>query len=102
MAVELILSVETEEDLTEAYAWYENRRLGLGEEFLSSVEACLVALCRTPEGHPLVHENYRRTLSAASRMQSFTNTRATRLRSTAYFTLPATHTSGVSACPKPK
>jgi hypothetical protein len=40
MAAELILAPEAELDVAEAYAWYEKRRAGLGEEFLSSVDAC--------------------------------------------------------------
>jgi len=33
MAVELILAPEAQQDINEAYSWYENRRPGLGEEF---------------------------------------------------------------------
>jgi plasmid stabilization system protein ParE len=32
MAVELILSPEAEQDILEAYGWYEHQRAGLGEE----------------------------------------------------------------------
>jgi hypothetical protein len=39
MAAELIIAPEVEQDLAEAYAWYEARRVGLGEEFLSCVDA---------------------------------------------------------------
>ncbi|HXH09488.1 MAG TPA: hypothetical protein VNP04_06975 [Alphaproteobacteria bacterium] len=35
MAAELIIAPEASHDLAEAYAWYEGRRVGLGEEFLS-------------------------------------------------------------------
>jgi len=42
MAAELIIAPEAEHDLAEAYAWYEGRRVGLGEEFLSCVDACAV------------------------------------------------------------
>jgi hypothetical protein len=42
MAAELIIAPEAEQDLAEAYAWYEGRRIGLGEEFLSGVDACKV------------------------------------------------------------
>lgn len=46
MAAELIIAPEAEQDLAEAYAWYEGRRSGLGEEFLSCVDACVEAICR--------------------------------------------------------
>jgi hypothetical protein len=41
MPVELVIAPEAESDIAEAYDWYEGRRPGLGEEFLSSVDACL-------------------------------------------------------------
>jgi plasmid stabilization system protein ParE len=62
MAVELILAPEAEFDLAEAYAWYEKRRAGLGEEFLSAVDACLAGIRRHSEMCALVHETYRRAL----------------------------------------
>lgn len=43
MAAELIIAPEVEQDLAEAYTWYESRRAGLGEDFLSSVDACIAA-----------------------------------------------------------
>jgi plasmid stabilization system protein ParE len=62
MAAELIIAPEAEFDLVEAYAWYEKRRVGLGEEFLSSVDACVSSICRQPEMYTQVHEAYRRAL----------------------------------------
>ena len=62
MAVNLVLGEEAEKDLDEAYAWYERQRASLGEEFLSSVDACLHHICRTPTAQPIVFENFRRAL----------------------------------------
>lgn len=62
MAVELVLVPEAELDLVEAYAWYEARRPGLGEEFLASVDACLEGIRRQPKMYSVVHEAYRRAL----------------------------------------
>lgn len=62
MAAELIIAPEAEQDLAEAYAWYEARRVGLGEEFLTAVDACIQAIARTPLMHAIYHENYRRGL----------------------------------------
>jgi hypothetical protein len=39
MPVELVIAPGAELDIAEAYVWYEGRRPGLGEEFLSSVDA---------------------------------------------------------------
>jgi hypothetical protein len=49
MAAELIIAPEAEQDMAEAYSWYESRRTGLGEEFLDCVDACIQAICRTPK-----------------------------------------------------
>jgi len=62
MAAELIVAPEVEQDVAEAHAWYESRRIGLGEEFLNCVDACIEAICRTPEMYATVFENYRRGL----------------------------------------
>jgi plasmid stabilization system protein ParE len=62
MPVELVIAPEAGLDIAEAYLWYESRRAGLGEEFLSSVEACLESVRRRPEMYPVVHEGYRRSL----------------------------------------
>ena len=62
MAARLAIVPEVELDLAEAYSWYEKRRPGLGEEFLSSVDACLESILRHPEMHTFVHETYRRAL----------------------------------------
>lgn len=62
MAAELIVGPEAAQDIADAYAWYERRRTGLGEEFLSCVDACIEAIRRMPEMHATVHENYRRGL----------------------------------------
>lgn len=62
MAAELVVDPDAEQDLAEAYGWYESRRAGLGEEFLSCVDACIQTICRTPAMHPVLHETYRRAL----------------------------------------
>ncbi len=62
MAAKLVFAKEAEQDIFEAYDWHEKRRQGLGEEFLSCVEACFQRICRAPEMHAKVHEDYRRAL----------------------------------------
>jgi plasmid stabilization system protein ParE len=62
MAAELIIAREAAADLDEAYTWYEDQRVGLGEDFLDRVDACIEAICRFPEMHALIHQNYRRAL----------------------------------------
>ncbi len=62
MAAELIVAPEAQQDVDEAYAWYEGRQPGLGEVFLSRVDACIQAVRRRPEMHTTLHENYCRAL----------------------------------------
>ena len=62
MAAKLILAPEAEQDIDEGYSWYEGRRIGLGEEFLSCVDASIQAICRTPLMGRIIHENYRRVV----------------------------------------
>ncbi len=49
MDANLVFAPEAELDIREAYGWYEERRPGLGEEFLSCVDACIQQVCRMPE-----------------------------------------------------
>jgi len=51
MAAELVFAPEAELDIAEAYAWYERRRVGLGEE----------SIRRQPQMCSFVHESYRRS-----------------------------------------
>jgi len=49
MAAKLVVAPEAELDLADAYVWYESRRIGLGEEFLGSVDAAIERICRPPD-----------------------------------------------------
>ena len=97
MAVDLVFAPEAELDVARAYAWYEGRRVGLGEEFLSSLDASVESIRRRPKMCSLVYESYRRALIRRFPYAVFyeyaeaTNTR--------YFTPLGTHTSGVIAFP---
>ncbi len=62
MLAELVAAPEAALDISEGYFWYEARRSGLGEEFLSCVEACVDGIRRNPEIHATVYETYRRAL----------------------------------------
>jgi plasmid stabilization system protein ParE len=56
----LIILPEAEQDTAQAYVWYEGQELGLGEEFLRCVDACVQSIRRSPEIFQVVHESYRR------------------------------------------
>ncbi len=53
---------EVEEDAIAAYAWYEEKAQGLGDEFLRTFYACANEILRTPLISPRVHEEFRRRL----------------------------------------
>lgn len=60
MAADVIYAPEAEQDISDAYAWYEGRSPGLGEEFLRAVDACISAIARSPKAHQIVYQSYRR------------------------------------------
>lgn len=62
MAADLILTPEAEHDIAGAYHWYEGQQIGLGEDFLRRVDACIQSILRNPEGPRIIHETYRRAL----------------------------------------
>jgi plasmid stabilization system protein ParE len=62
MAANFVLTHEAVDDADEAYGWYENQRVGLGEEFLGCLESTFEQIRRNPEWSPAVHRQYRRTL----------------------------------------
>ena len=62
MIEKLRIVPEAVADLTDAYLWYEQRRPGLGEEFLGCVDACINLIRRNPELFEVVYEDYCRAL----------------------------------------
>ncbi len=62
MFVDVNFTTEAEFDVDDAYSWYEDQHSGLGEQFLSSLDACIRKISRTPEAFPIVLANYRRAL----------------------------------------
>ncbi|MEH2251600.1 type II toxin-antitoxin system RelE/ParE family toxin [Nostoc sp.] len=45
--------------MAQACIWYEEQELGLGEEFLRCVDACIHFIRRNPEIYQVVHQSYR-------------------------------------------
>lgn len=62
MLKNLIVLPEAEADVAKAYFWYEEQELGLGEEFLHRIEACIQLIRQNPEMYQVVHESYRRAI----------------------------------------
>ncbi len=49
-------------EIDEAYGWYEERRAGLGEEFLAEVRRVLASVEETPRLYPVIRRDIRRAL----------------------------------------
>jgi toxin ParE1/3/4 len=62
MKYRTIVRPEAEDDLKEAYSWYEDKRTGLGDDFLLQVEAGLNATAKTPTIHPIEYKGTRKHL----------------------------------------
>jgi len=62
MSVELVVTAEAECDIADAFSWYEEQRVGLGEEFLTCVDASLQGIKRMPEMHGIAYRKFRRAL----------------------------------------
>ncbi len=58
----LILRKEAEDNIKEAYEWYEAKHIGLGIAFVSEVETALHKIPVRPEMYGQVFKNIRRTL----------------------------------------
>lgn len=56
MTPDFVVRPEAEAGIDEAYAWYENRSVGLGERFLDSVEQAIGLVCDAPQRFPAVHQ----------------------------------------------
>jgi hypothetical protein len=52
-----------EADLRQAHLWYENERLGLGDDFLLSIADAMIRLEESPEHFPIYYEDFRRLLT---------------------------------------
>ncbi len=62
MTLPVIFKPTAEVEMVEAYAWYEQRQPGLGDELLRCVDACIASLQRNPEAYPLAHKQIRMAL----------------------------------------
>ena len=59
MSLPVIVRDEAEADIAEAAIWYERRSVGLGAEFVRSIDACLSLISRQPEIFPVVYRHAR-------------------------------------------
>jgi plasmid stabilization system protein ParE len=62
VAANLIFAPDVVADLSDAYDWYETQRIGLGDDFLQRIDACVQGVLRQPEMYGIIHKGYRRAL----------------------------------------
>lgn len=62
MAKAITFTSEAEDDSYQGYAWYESRRIGLGREFITAVDACLQLISRNPKLYQTIYKDYRRAV----------------------------------------
>ncbi len=63
MSRRLIVRPEAEDEMADAFDWYEERVPGLGSDFLLCVDAVLHAVLRNPQQYPRVHRIVHRALT---------------------------------------
>ncbi len=56
MLVNYVLSHEAENDILEGYFWYEQQNVGLGEEFLESLDKAHVVISKNPESYQIRYQ----------------------------------------------
>jgi plasmid stabilization system protein ParE len=62
MTYKIIVRLEAQHEIQEAFDWYEERNEGLGAEFLRAADACLSGVQRNPEVYQIVHGEVHRAL----------------------------------------
>jgi len=63
MTTRLTVDPAAEEDILDAYSWYEARSPGLGAKFLNSLDATFEIVIENPAAFPVVVEEVRRTIT---------------------------------------
>ncbi len=62
MTHQIIIRPEAENDLRESFLWYEEKRQGLGHDFLLQIEAGLKFIQRNPELTPVEYKEARKRI----------------------------------------
>jgi len=71
MKYDLIVRPEAEVELAEAFDWYEQQVVGLGNRFLLSIDAAINSIRRDPLQYPIIYKDIRRALTRRFPYQVF-------------------------------
>jgi plasmid stabilization system protein ParE len=58
----LVFRPEVQEELNEAYSWYESQKPGLGDEFLDCLDETVNLICQMPESYAVTYRDIRRAI----------------------------------------
>ena len=59
MSLRLIFQAGVRDEIDDAYAWYERRRQGLGEDFLAALQMVFDRIGQAPEVHAPIYQTIR-------------------------------------------
>jgi plasmid stabilization system protein ParE len=59
MSIKVIFSSAAEEEIQGSFDWYEHRVVGLGEQFVYSIDLTIELIVQNPEGFPIKRNPYR-------------------------------------------
>lgn len=62
MSWTLLVRAQAERDMEAAKEWYDEKRIGLGDEFLDEIASAIRRLESNPEARPLYFRQFRRIL----------------------------------------
>lgn len=63
MSLPVVFRRAARAEFDEAADWYEQRRSGLGEEFVSAIEEVLIQISATPERYSPIFQEVRRAMA---------------------------------------
>ena len=63
MSLPVVFRVAARLEVEEAVTWYEQRRPGLGEEFLREIDEAVLRAASHPDRYPLVYADVRRAVA---------------------------------------
>ncbi|QEL13967.1 type II toxin-antitoxin system RelE/ParE family toxin [Limnoglobus roseus] len=62
MSLPVVLWAEAEDELQEGYDFFENQRLGLGDDFVAEVEGVFRRISVSPKLHAIVYKDVRKAV----------------------------------------